>query len=134
MAKITKEESVATPRIKKIYTDSELRAFGEEVKKYRIEKTLSTGEKITMPDFKQYYVDQGALTKEGAVVAMVDMFDGIIQPMKFAVLEEKVSQYCSWKARGEYGQLMRLKQLEKEMPIAEKMKAGIEVNTDDIPF
>ncbi len=97
---------------KKIYSDNELVIFSVEIKPYQIKKILRNGDEFNVTDFNKYYEDQ-------KVIRIEDQNIYIRNTIRYLELQEKVSQFCSYSARKEYGQKMRLESLDT---LANQMK------------
>ncbi len=104
MAIQEKQKIVVRPQ-RRMYSDYELSIFEREIEKYKNKKRLRNDEEVNVTDFIKFYEDQGAIRTDEN-----DLY--IRNAIKYLELQEKVSQFCSYSARREYGQKMRLEGLD----------------------
>lgn len=117
--------TISKAKSDRLYTGSELQAFHDEIlAKYRVERTLSTGEKITVTDYKQMHRDYKTVEisydpkyEDKVLVYTVD--GEFISPTPFEILEDKIKQYQTWRRGKEFGEKMKMADLNK---VAETMK------------
>ncbi len=114
-----KEEEKAPPPPKKIYSELELQLFDKEMETLKYQKTLSSGEVVTLIDFQKYHQSKGSVTAAGAVLVFDDGFGEIKTPILYEVIEEKIRQWKNWKSRKEFGKKKRLEDL---VSLSESMK------------
>lgn len=88
----------------KVYTDEELATFNLSLEKYRIHKTLSTGEKISYIKWENWLLSEGAYAqgKRG--------YEGqyhINDVEKYRELRDKLDQWDQWRTRRDFGKKQR---------------------------
>ena len=97
MPQIKKEVAVPTARAKRIYTNSELQSFDDEMRsKYRKEVTFMNGEKGFIFDYKQLHIDKMTTDEHGAINVRTDGVGDIITPSDYELLEDKIDQWHRW--------------------------------------
>ena len=105
------------------YTVVDFMELEKELEKYRITKTLSNGEVISYCDEHMYLVDQGALSRTGAVVvtgyetkynSKGEPYSSIDYPTKYLILQDKLEKYGKWKDKKEYVEKINRKSLDEQ--------------------
>ena len=121
------------------YTVVDFMELEKELEKYRITKTLSDGKVISYCDDQMYLMDQGALSRTGAVIvtgfetkfnSKGEPYSSCDYPTKYALLQDKLEKFNYWKGKKEKVELANKKSLEQESAgLANEMKVdfGIEL-------
>ena len=108
MSKFTPKEKVFK-KIIPVYSNIELRELEKELEKYRIHKTLSTGEEITYCDTTKYLIKEGAMINENMIRDRI----------KYEELREKLDQLNNLQRKTDYAKRMKVEQLAENMEIRE---------------
>jgi uncharacterized protein YccT (UPF0319 family) len=99
-------------------TISQLYEFEKELEEFRVNKTLSNGKKVSYIDFDLYLIKENAINKKGAIIIPESItirdggsISGFTETPRYMVLSDKIKQFQSWKAKKEYAEKQKLKQL-----------------------
>lgn len=113
MPKIEKKSQSESPKDVRIFTEEELQKFHDELHVgFMKTDILSDGTDASYVDTIKYHKSKGTLNDDGAVTIQVDGFGDMMFPTRYERLEEKFRQYKEWLGRKEYGNKMRLQELD----------------------
>lgn len=115
----------------RIFTDSELQKFHEDIQKYRVTNKLTNNEEVFFVDFTLVHKGYRTMNKDGAVYIQEDGFGSYVYPTRYERLENKIRQYINFRGRKEFFDKNKLEGLDK---LAEEMSVGQDITVDDIPF
>lgn len=112
--------------VQRNYSEQEMRNLDDELEKFRVTKEVSYPEKknISYCDEKAWLISQGALNKDGDVIiqdlvvkvrktANAIHSDIDCEPILYEDLVYKLEAWNKWKGRKQYGEKMRMIDLEK---------------------
>jgi hypothetical protein len=138
MSKFNKEKEKKEAYEFPEYTVVDFMELEKELEKYRITKTLNNGEVISYCDDQMYLMDQGALSRTGAVVvtgfetkfnSKGEPYTFIDYPTKYAILQDKLEKFSYWKGRKEKTEKANKKSLDQQSAgLANEMKVDFGID------
>lgn len=115
-----KKEVIEAP--KRIFTDTELEKFHEELQSFKVSQILRTKETISYIDFDKYHVFKGTMSERNTIAFDDDEFSEASAD-RYKRLEEKIKQYKNWCGRKEFTKNKIASELES---LAETMKTNLD--------
>jgi hypothetical protein len=98
---------------------SQLYEFEKQLEEFRVNKVLSNGKKVSYIDFDLYLIKQNAITEKGAIIIPESItirdggsVSGFTETPRYLILMDRIKQFQEWKAKKEYGEKQRLKQMD----------------------
>ncbi len=123
MAKKKVEEK--EPVYYKVYSDEELSQFNSYLEKYRVTKTLSTGDEVSYIKWEKWLVDEGAYCMGQGGYSHQFYIENV---HLYRELRDKLDQWSRWSFRKDFGRKMADRQLDVE---AEKVAESMVVDGVD---
>ena len=107
MSKFQKTEKKVFKKEYPVYSNQELRELEKDLEKYRVNKTLSNGEKISYCDTVLFMIAEGGMSDPNTVRDIT----------KYQLLQDKLEQLGRLAHRTEYAKKMEVEQLAEKMKI-----------------
>lgn len=95
-----------------VFDDNELSRFNEDLQRFRVDKVLTSGERVSYIKYEDWLIEEKATNKDGAVI-VEPRENGYQWPSRYIICMDKIRQWYCWQERKSYGEQKRLEHLDE---------------------